>query len=57
MAGQLVQYLDLGRSFAFAQQLDDALAALTAEQVSAAFRRHIDAARWSIAWGGDFPSP
>lgn len=57
VAGQLVQYLDLGRSFAFAQKLDDALAALTAEQVSAAFRRHIDAARWSIAWGGDFPSP
>jgi zinc protease len=57
VAGQLVQQLDLGRTFAFAQKLDDALAALTAEQVSAAFRRHIDAARWSIAWGGDFPAP
>ncbi|WP_425257562.1 M16 family metallopeptidase [Rubrivivax sp. RP6-9] len=57
VAGQLVQHLDLGRTFAFAQKLDDALAALTAEQVSAAFRRHIDAARWSIAWGGDFPAP
>jgi zinc protease len=54
VAGQLVQNLDLGRTFAFAQALDDALAKLTAEQVSAAFRKYIDASRWVIAWGGDF---
>jgi zinc protease len=54
VAGQLVQNLDLGRTWAKAQQLDDAIAALTAEQVSAAFRKYIDPARWSSAVGGDF---
>lgn len=57
VAAQLVQNLDLGRTFAFAQKLDDALARLTPEQVSAAFRRYIDPARWSVAWGGDFKAP
>ncbi len=57
VAGQLVQNIDLGRTFAFAQKLDDALARLTAEQVSAAFRKYVDPARWSIAWGGDFKAP
>jgi len=57
VAGQLVQNLDLGRTFAFAQRLDDALAKLTPDQVTAAFRKYIDVSRWSIAWGGDFKAP
>jgi zinc protease len=39
------------------QQADDAIAALTLAQVNDAFRRHADASRWSIAWGGDFKQP
>jgi zinc protease len=54
VAGQLVQNLDLGRNWAFAQKRDDAIGALTAEQVSAAFRKYIDPSRWSMAVGGDF---
>ena len=54
VAGQLVQNLDLGRTWATAQKLDDAIAALTAEQVSAAFRKFVDPTRWSSAVGGDF---
>ncbi|MFY9513370.1 MAG: pitrilysin family protein, partial [Rubrivivax sp.] len=57
VASQLTQYLDLGRSFAFAQKLDDALAALTPDQVSAALRKYVDPTRWSAAWGGDFKAP
>jgi len=54
VAGQLVQNLDLGRTWATAQKLDDAIGALTAEQVSAAFRKYIDPTRWATAVGGDF---
>ncbi len=57
VASQLAANLELGRSFALSQQVDDAIAALTLEQVNAALRKHIDPARWSIAWGGDFASP
>jgi zinc protease len=54
VASRLVSNLHLGRSFQRAQQLDDALAKLTLAQVNAAFRKHIDPARWAAAWGGDF---
>ena len=57
VAGQLVANLELGRSFALSQQVDDAIARLTLEQVDAAFRRYVDPARWSQAWGGDFEAP
>ncbi len=42
------------RRFAREQQVDDALARVTLEQLNAAWRRHIDPARLVIAWGGDF---
>lgn len=46
--------LHLDRRFALAQQTDDRIAALTLGQVNAAWRRYIDPARISLAWGGDF---
>ena len=57
VAGQLVQNLYLGRTYAVAQALDDALQRLTPEQVSAAFRKYIDPDRVTTAWGGDFKTP
>jgi len=43
-----------GRTLAWDDQLDAKLQALTLDQVNAAFRRHVDAARVSIVKGGDF---
>jgi zinc protease len=57
LAGALAANLYLGRTFAVSQQVDDALAKVTLEQVNAAFRKYLDASRWSIAWGGDFKTP
>jgi zinc protease len=54
VAGQLAQNLYLGRTFAVSQRVDEAIGKLTLEQVNAAFRKYVDATRWSIAWGGDF---
>lgn len=54
VAAGLARNLHLGRSFAVSQAVDDALAALTVEQVNAALRKYIDPARWALAWGGDF---
>jgi zinc protease len=57
VAGQLSNNLYLQRRFAFAQQIDDALAALTLQQVNEAWRRHIQPDKLSMAWGGDFKTP
>jgi zinc protease len=54
VAAGLLRNLHLGRTFAVSQQVDDALAALTVEQVNEALRKYIDPARWALAWGGDF---
>ena len=54
VAAGLVFNLEYGRSFAQAQRVDDAIGALTLEQVNAAFRRHVDPARLVLAWAGDF---
>ncbi|GCL64435.1 M16 family metallopeptidase [Pseudaquabacterium pictum] len=54
VAGALVGNLDLGRRFALQQATDDAIAALTLDQVNAALRRHIDPAKWVVVWAGDF---
>jgi zinc protease len=42
------------RRFVREQQVDDALARVTLEQMNAAWRRHIDPAKLVFAWGGDF---
>ncbi len=54
---QISRNLYLGRSFAFAQQVDEALERLTLADVNAAWRKHIDPARLVMAWGGDFKQP
>jgi len=54
VAGSLVSNLYLKRDFALSQRVDDAIAALTLEQVNAAFRKHAQPASWSLAFGGDF---
>ncbi|MDO9074372.1 MAG: pitrilysin family protein [Rubrivivax sp.] len=57
VAGALVNNLFLDRRFAFMQQVDDAISRLTVEQVNATWRKHIDPAALSLAWGGDFKAP
>ena len=54
VAAALAGNLELGRSFAVSQQVDDALAKLTLDQVNAAWRKYQQPARWQAAWGGDF---
>jgi zinc protease len=43
-----------GRTLSWDEQLDAKLAALTLDQVNAAFRRHVNPAAISIVKGGDF---
>jgi len=58
VVSQLASNLQLQRSFASSQRVDDALAALSVEQVNAAWRRYIDPSRLVMVWGGDFkPAP
>jgi zinc protease len=45
---------DYGRTLAWDEQMDAKLAALTPEQVNAAFKRHIDPSAISIVKAGDF---
>ncbi len=44
----------LGRTFEWDRQLEEKIQALTPEQISAAFRRHVDPAALSIVKAGDF---
>ncbi|MCW5656174.1 MAG: insulinase family protein [Burkholderiaceae bacterium] len=57
VAGQLAQNLHLKRTFALSQRVDAALERLTLADVNGAYRKYVDATRWSIAWGGDFKGP
>jgi zinc protease len=54
LAGGLANNEYLGRKFTVAQQLDDAIAAVTAEQATAAWRKHIDPQKFVSAVAGDF---
>jgi len=54
VAGRLVSYLVLGRTFAWDEALERRVAALNAQAVLEAMRRHIDPARLSIVKAGDF---
>ena len=54
----LASNLERQRTFAMSQRIDDALTALTLDQVNAAWRRYIDPSRLVMVWGGDFkPAP
>ncbi len=53
VAGAWVNYLDLGRTFAFSKQFEERLRAVTPEQVNAAFRKYIDPAKMTFVIAGD----
>jgi zinc protease len=54
LAGALVANLELKRSFARAQQVDEAIAKATPEQVNAALRKYLKPAAMAAAVAGDF---
>jgi zinc protease len=54
LAGGWARNLDLGRTFAFAAQVDAQLKALTLAQVNAALRKYVDPAKFVIGVAGDF---
>jgi zinc protease len=54
LASLLAGHENQGRTMKWDQDLEAKIAALTADQVNAAFRRHIDPATLSIVKGGDF---
>lgn len=53
LAGAWVNYLYLGRSFAWDKEVEDKMLALTPAQVNAAWHRAIDPARLSVVLAGD----
>jgi len=57
LAERLASYLYLGRSFAWDIELESRIAALGADEVNAALRRHFDPARLSLIFAGDFGKP
>jgi zinc protease len=54
IAGQIVSNLRLGRTFAYASEQEKRIAALTPEDVRAAFRKHIEPQKLVIVRAGDF---
>jgi len=56
VASRLVSYLVLGRTFAWEEEQERRIAALTPQAVVEALRRHIDPARLSAVKAGDFTS-
>ncbi|HUL91249.1 MAG TPA: pitrilysin family protein [Burkholderiales bacterium] len=54
VAGRLVSYLVLGRTFAWDEELERKVAALTPREVLEAMRRHIDPGKLSVVKAGDF---
>ena len=53
LAGAWTANMDLGRTFAFSQQFEDRLRAVTLDQLNAAFRKYIDPARMTFVVAGD----
>ncbi len=56
LAGRLASYLVLGRTFAWDEQLEERIAALTPKMIHDALRRYLDPAQLSIVKAGDFSS-
>ena len=54
VAAQLSSNLFFNRTMAFVEAREEAIAALTPEQIHAALKRHLDLAKMSIFRGGDF---
>ncbi|TMI34091.1 MAG: insulinase family protein, partial [Betaproteobacteria bacterium] len=57
LVGRLGSYLFAKRTFAWDIEFEAKIAALTADQVNAALRQHIDPARLSVVVAGDFKQP
>lgn len=57
LASVLANNLYLGRTMAVSQQVDDAIAALTPQQVNEALRRYLAPERFAQALAGDFRQP
>jgi zinc protease len=55
LAGRLASYLFVNRTFAWDEQLERRIAALTPRDVQSALRRYVDPARLSVVKAGDFP--
>jgi zinc protease len=55
VASRLGSYLFAKRTFAWDIEFEDKIAKLTAADVNAALKRHIDPARVSVVMAGDFP--
>ena len=54
LTGAWINYLDTGRTFAWAAELDSKLARLTAEQVNTVVRKYLKPAAFSSVAAGDF---
>jgi zinc protease len=54
VAGRLVSYLVLGRTFAWDEDLERRISALTPEAVTDALRRRVDPGKLSFVKAGDF---
>jgi zinc protease len=54
LAGGWARNLDLGRTFAFAGQIDGQLSALTLAQVNAALRKYVEPGKFVTGVAGDF---
>jgi zinc protease len=54
IAGQIVSNLNLGRTFSFATEQEKRIAALTAEDIKAAFKKYVDPTKLVIIRAGDF---
>jgi zinc protease len=54
LVGRLADYLYKGRDFGWDVAFEKRIAALTADEVNAALRRHLDPARLSVVTAGDF---
>ena len=54
LAGGLVQQAYLGRTWDYAQKIDDGIAAVTVDRVNAALRKYVDAAGFAWSYAGDF---
>jgi zinc protease len=54
IAGQIVSNLRWGRTFAFTKELESRIAALTTEEVRAAFQKYVDPQKLVIIRAGDF---
>src|SRR5699024_7841880 len=57
LASTWIHYMDVGRTFAWSQQIDEALQSLTADEVNAALREALDPDALSTAIAGDPEKP